>query len=127
MAEIHTGDNPIPIPQPTPHNDGPIILTINEESLLNGEWLSDHEIYQYLRLLKTQFPYVNGLEMPCYYTHVKMYIENKTHDFVRIVNNNNAHWLCVAGGLYIEDEDICLFDSLSRYSVDKNLIIKVYT
>ena len=50
-----------------------------------------------------------------------MYIENKTHDFVRIVNNNNTHWLCVAGGLYIEDEDICLFDSLSRYSVDKNL------
>ena len=97
MAEIHTGDNPIPIPQPTPHNDGPIILTINEESLLNGEWLSDHEIYQYLRLLKTQFPYVNGLEMPCYYTHVKMYIENKTHDFVRIANNNNTHWLCVAG------------------------------
>ena len=52
-----------------------------------------------------------------------MYIENKTHDFVRIVNNNNTHWLCVAGGLYIATA-LCNEIDIETLQFDENEMIK---
>jgi hypothetical protein len=31
---------------------------------------------------------------------------NKTEDFVRIVNSNNKHWVCIVGGLCFDREDV---------------------
>ena len=35
--------------------------------------------------------------------------------------SNNNHWVCVAGGLQMENEDVCLYDSSPRYSIDSIL------
>jgi len=121
VGEIRYDTNPLPIPKPTPHADGPISLILNEAQILQGAWLTDYDIFQFLRLLKTQFPHVNGLELPCHYTVPNRYIENKTTDFIRIVNCNNNHWICIAGELFIQNEDICFFDSMRRESINKNL------
>ena len=45
-----------------------------------------------------------------------------TNDFIRIALSNNNHWVCIAGGLCIEAEDICLFDSLFRDQIDIELV-----
>ena len=35
--------------------------------------------------------------------------------------SNHNHWVCVVGGLYIKNEDVCLFDSMIRWEVDRQL------
>jgi hypothetical protein len=100
-------------------------LTVNQ--LLAGAWLTDTEINLFLELLRKKFKNsVNGLEDPLMITHenyMKKYFNTikKTDDFVRVMISNNNHWVCVAGGLQMENEDVCLYDSSPRYSIDSIL------
>ena len=49
------------------------------------------------------------------------YIEKPTRDFIRVIHVKNNHWICVAGGLYLNEEDICIYDSMPRDRITKNL------
>ena len=70
--------------------------------------------------MKDFFPFVNGLEDPLLISHQPFELK-QTNDFIRVVLSNNNHWVCLAGGLCIETEDICLFDSLYRSKIDIEL------
>ena len=89
-------------------------LTIKQ--LLNDAWLTDTEINLFLDLLRKEFKNVNGLEDPLMIKYFKN--NKKTEDFVRVMISNDNHWVCVAGGLYNGQEDVCLFDSSPRASID---------
>ena len=45
----------------------------------------------------------------------------KEDDFIRVMISNDNHWVCVAGGLYVENEDVCLYDSSPRNGIDSVL------
>jgi len=45
----------------------------------------------------------------------------RQENFVEVLNSNNNHWVCVAAGLNIANEDIFLFDSMSRNVIDRQL------
>ena len=99
-------------------------LTVNQ--LISGAWLTDTEINLFLELLRKQFKHVNGLEDPLMITHenyMKKYFKSikKADDFIRVMISNDNHWVCVAGGLYVEDEDVCLYDSSPRNGIDNVL------
>jgi len=100
-------------------------LTVNQ--LLAGAWLTDTEINLFLELLRKEFKSrVNGLEDPLMITHenyMKKYFNTikKADDFVRVMISNDNHWVCVAGGLQLDNEDVCLFDSSPRHGIDKIL------
>ena len=96
-------------------------LTVQE--LLNGAWLTDTEINLFLNLLRKEFKNVNGLEDPLFISNDFGRIK-KTEYFIRVVISNNNHWVCIAGGIYGDDdeeEDIFLFDSSPRNVIDKVL------
>ena len=96
-------------------------LTVNQ--LLNGAWLTDTEIKVFLEKLRQKFKHVNGLEDPVVMTNDLSHIK-KRDDFIHVVISNNNHWVCVASGFEFGDvdrNDICLFDSSPRHSIDKTL------
>ena len=120
IGDIVENDNLFPIPTPLPHDlNKPIELELTWEQLRNGEWLTDIEINAYMRLLKTEFPHINGLEMTNYFTNDRFFVPNKTRDWVRILYSNN-HWTCLASGIN-NDDDISVFDSMSRKNVEETL------
>jgi hypothetical protein len=92
-------------------------LTI--EQLLNGAWLSDTEIFSFLKLLK-RLPEFKDVDGPGIIAHKPQLIK-RTEGFIQVVLSNNNHWVCIVGGLAIDKEDVCLFDSMSRSSIDKTL------
>ena len=79
-----------------------------------------NEIEAFLVLLRRQFPLLSGLEDPLKI----MYDPDKcikTEAFIRVMLSRTNHWVCVAGGYRCENEDVLLFDSMNRTTIDKNL------
>ena len=74
-----------------------------------------------MRLIKTQFLGVHGLEAPNYFTYNSHYIEKPTEYFVRILCCNNIHWIKVSGWLKKENENFSIYDSLPRTTVNNHL------
>jgi len=61
-----------------------------------------------------------GLRDPTVLTALR--IDNMRQDnFVEVLLSNNNHWVCVAAGLNIANEDLCLLDSMSRRKIDSQL------
>ena len=119
----------VAIPPPGPIRSGPLMPGLDKNALIRGDWLSDSHIYAYMKLLKHNFPHVNGLEWSVKINSTHHYIPNPTRDFIRIIHCNNNHWICVVGGLYISNENICIIDSLPRYSINndlKKILSKIY-
>ena len=97
---------------------------LSKQALEEGAWLTDIEISCFLEKLKQHSTsngiFVNGLHNPIELMSKKV-IPSRSESFVEILNSNQNHWVCVAAGICIEDEDVCLFDSMSRKSIDSQL------
>ena len=90
---------------------------LTRQDIRDGEWLTDTEISMFLEKLKGQFPGINGLEDPILVKN-QPYSLPKHEVFVRVVISRDNHWVCIVGGQFIEGEDVCLYDSLSRIAID---------
>jgi len=63
-----------------------------------------------------------GLRDPTVLTALRINnINIRLENYVEVLNSNNNHWVCVSAGLNISNEDICLFDSMSRNVIDRQL------
>ena len=93
---------------------------MSQKKLLKGSWLSDVEINEFLRILRRQFPNVNGLEDIAVLYQRSEYIE-RTGDFVRVLLSDENHWVCVYGKEAEEEAVVHLYDSLSRTKIDECL------
>jgi hypothetical protein len=99
---------------------------LSERELREDEWLSDREIYAYLNKIREYLNANNiefqGLNDPTVLTALRTdNLNMRQENFVEVLNSNNNHWVCVAAGLNIGDEDLCLFDSMSRREIDTQL------
>ena len=104
----------------------PIKLSLTFTQLREGEWLTDTEINEFLKLLRKQFPEVYGLEDPLILKHYDIV---KYPEYIRILLSRKNHWICIAGGIVPDNEEIFVFDSMERTKIDKNLgkvILKMY-
>jgi len=99
---------------------------LTERQLRNGAWLTDREIVFFLSKIKEYF-YTNNIEFqglrdPTVLTALRTDNLNMRQDnFVEVLFSNNNHWVCVAAGLKIANEDLCLFDSMPRKKIDSQL------
>jgi len=110
----------------TPTDKTSVNMLLTEENLRNGAWLTDTMINEFLLRLKFYFDSQNtayfGLDDPIALAALRINNENmRAENFVQIVNSSRNHWVCVAGGLDFIDQDICLFDSMTRSSIDRQL------
>ncbi len=67
---------------------------------------------------------INGLEDPLFFDAKTHHHLKKTENYVRVVLSRGIHRVCLVGGEYvnpIKPEDICVYDSLVRSSIDKLL------
>jgi len=99
---------------------------LTERQLRNDAWLTDIEIVAFLEKIKEYLEINNiefqGLRDPTVLTALRTDNINMRHEnFVEVLFSNNNHWVCVAAGLNIANEDICLFDSMSRNVIDVQL------
>ncbi len=99
---------------------------LTEMQLRNDEWLSDQEIFAFLNKIKEYLNANNirfqGLNDPTVLTALRTdNINMRQENFVEVLNSNNNHWVCVAAGLNIGNEDLCLFDSMPRREIDTEL------
>ncbi len=99
---------------------------LTERQLRNNAWLTDREIVFFLDKIK-EYLYTNNIEFqglrdPTVLTALRTdNLNMRQDDFVEVLFSNNNHWVCVAAGLNIANEDLCLFDSLSRRKIDTQL------
>jgi len=120
----YKNENNREIKKPKPNRKPAGFLT--EKQLRDGAWLTDIEIVAFLDKIK-EFLEINnivfqGLRDPTVLTALRTdNINMRKDNFVEVVFSNNNHWVCVAAGLNIADEDICLFDSMSRNVIDVQL------
>ncbi len=120
--ESKNGNREIKKPKPNRRPAG----FLTEKQLRDGAWLTDIEIVAFLDKIK-EFLEINnivfqGLRDPTVLTALRTdNINMRKDNFVEVVFSNNNHWVCVAAGLNIADEDICLFDSMSRNVIDVQL------
>ena len=108
----------MPICVPYFQDNLPIALLENNKFYQDGGWLTDHDVYYFMQLLKAKFPLVNGLEQSNFFTSKFAFVENPTQSFIRILNCN-LHWVTVAGKNL--DEKIYIYDSMNRVSVSDDL------
>jgi hypothetical protein len=104
------------------HDDLPIALLENKNYYINGGWLTDHDVYYFMQLLKAKFPNVNGLEQSNFFTSKFAYVENPTQSFIRILHCN-LHWVTVAGNNL--DDNINIYDSMNRVSISDDLGMQI--
>ena len=100
-------------------------LSLTDDQLKQSEWLTDIEINAYLKLLRTQFPDIKGLDDPVVSKNLN--IDDGKEDYVQVVLSRNNHWICLKAKF---DREIFLYDSLDRTEVDDPLkvaIEKMYT
>ncbi len=97
-----------------------------ENQLRNNAWLTDIEIWGFLSKMRDYLNLNNilfsGLNDPIVLTSLRIDGENRRNDhFVEILNSGNNHWVTVAAGLPFDRQDVCLYDSMSRNSIDVQL------
>ena len=108
----------------------PVKLSLNEQQLRDGDWLTDIEISEFLVKLKefnqAKKITVNGLNDPIYLS--QSYLVNHTHQrkesFVEVIFSRGNHWICIESGILNKDNEkgiISIFDSMSRTSIDNML------
>ena len=51
-------------------------------------------------------------------------LQKQTVDFVRVVIVNNNNCICCVGGQFIANEDVCIYDSMVRSSIEPNLAMQ---
>ena len=75
--------------------DGSYILTENDKRIIqSGEELTDNHVNFAQRLLKKQYPGLNGLESTLYLTRSDPL--SCTHNYMQIVFSRNSHWIVIA-------------------------------
>ena len=91
------------------------------EELNRGDWLTDFDIMTFLKPLRQHCLDhklgINGLEDPL---ELLFGVDRRTNDFVRIVFVVN-HRICCVGGEDIPGQDVCIYDSLPRSSIEPTL------
>ena len=90
------------------------------DNLLKGDWLSDTDIFNFMKKLKTIFPNVNGLEDPQVIVNRPDLIK-KTKDFFRVILSNSNHWVVIAGGVDLISDELYIYDSLYRNKIEPGL------
>ena len=121
LCQIESVPFPIPICVPFDEDTITIKLFKPESYYIDGGWLYDDDIYAFMRLLKGQFPLVNGLEASNFFTYKSPYVQTPTDDFIRILYCDNKHWITVSGGLGLNNENVCIYDSMPRDSINDYL------
>ena len=100
---------------------------LNENSLLQGEFLTDREINVFLRKIalfnSTNNIQILGLSDPIEseYRRQNQIANRFNQPFVEIFMSRRNHWVCVAGGMDTGDADIFLYDSMDRDTIDNQL------
>jgi len=103
---------PYPISPCVIHDRFSIKLFRKDNYYLSGGWLSDEDIYNYLRLLKADFSNINGLECSYYLPWRNEFLENPANEFIRILYYDNRHWITVTSGLKVENDNAYIYYSL---------------
>ena len=88
----------------------PVNLTYNDEFfdiIRNGNWLTDIHMLAASKLLKEQFPEMNGLFDTKYGGDLPF--PNASHPFVQNIHVGNSHWATVAS---CSPSSVCFYDSL---------------
>jgi len=101
-------------------------ILLTEKDLRNDAWLTDIEITEFLLRIREYFESQNtayfGLNDPIVLAGLRIgNINMRAENFVEVLNSSRNHWVCVAGGLAFPNQDICLFDSMTRSSIDPQL------
>ena len=94
----------------------------NDKPLFRSSWLSDNEINEFLKLLRTAFPSIHGLEDPIILTHSPETVPKSIENVRIMMSYNNSHWVCVRG---IGRNRVDLYDSLSRNELDSGLKVNI--
>ena len=108
----------------------PVKLSLNEQQLRDGDWLTDIEISEFLVKLKefnqAKKITVNGLNDLIYLS--QSYLVNYTHQrkesFVEVIFSRGNHWICIESGILNKDNEkgiISIFDSMSGTYIDNML------
>ena len=90
---------------------------LTENQFLSESWLYDNEINAFIKILR-YFHSILALENSARTQHETFRCEKKTESFVRIILSRLDHWVCVVGGFWLENEDVLLYDSMYRNSID---------
>ena len=110
-------------------------LSLSEEQLMNDAWLSDTEINIFLNMLKEynikNNIYVEGLNDPIFLQSLRISNVDHRHDsFVEVLMSRDNHWVCLERGILERKdnglEDISLYDSMHRSSIDTQLGSQCY-
>ena len=87
----------------------------NEESIIMGKQLTDLEIDYAQRLLKSQFPHLNGLQSTLFQQKACLAADQVNKNTIQIVFcNNRRHWI-VATTVDCNDGEVKVYDSIFSY------------
>ena len=91
------------------------ILTPRDK-LNNHEWLSNNDLFNFMKIVKVRFPLVKGLEDPISCLNSPQALV-KSLNFLRIIMSRSNHWVLISG----QKDLIEIFDSKERNVIDEGL------
>ena len=96
---------------------------IDTECIIKGEKLTDEEINHAQKLLKSQFPKLNGLELTLYQEKVSV---QATTNWLQIIHcHQRDHWI-LAITIGCDETMVLLYDSVYRNADEATTVFKVF-
>lgn len=92
-------------------------LDIETGSILNGAMLTDLHIHLAQRLLKQQFPHLNGLQPTVLQTRANLGVMTPLPNQLQVIHTRGDHWI-LASNIGCKDSAVNVYDSVYR-SIDE--------
>ena len=88
-----------------------VLRNSDKDIVISGGWLSDLHINYAQRLLKRQFPKLNGLKLTLYQSKEQPKEERELENKLQIIHSQGNHWI-VASTIKCEKGQVKIYDSI---------------